>query len=506
MTPPALTDRQLDQLRAARNPDVLKTMTADQLAALKVLHHRALKQDLTYWAEVAAPFFVKEDEDAAPARHHRLMLHHLTRVASGDCKRLMIFCPPGVAKSTYGARIFPPFYLANNPKTKAIITSSSQKLAWEHSETIKSLLDSQKEALGTHSTNESREFWKTTNGCEVLAASSGQAIQGFRGDLVFVDDPVGGVEDVKSDQLRDNLWDWFNINLLGRVTPRGRIVIIMTRWHDDDLAGRLIKLAKDSGDTEDWTVLSLPAIWEEEQDEPAWPNGLGRKTGELIWPEYQNEAFYREKRRGDELAFQALYMCNPLPPGGAIFKANLIKPVEAVRRAVKTVRAWDLAGSTSARSDWTVGTKMQVDGHGHYTILDVVRIKGGPEEVRATILNAAAADGRNVYISIPKDPGQAGLSQVKDLTNALAGYVVEATPESGSKVDRARPYAAQMNVENVSMLKGSWNKEFTDEHAGFPNLKHDDQVDASSRAFGCLLDLPLRIQEPVWSVNTMMGR
>ncbi|WP_313010910.1 phage terminase large subunit [Brevundimonas sp.] len=503
----ALTDQQLDQLRSARDPEFLKTLTDDQRAALKVLHKRALKQDLEYFAESVAPAFVKDHEDATPARHHRLMLHHLKRVASGECRRLMIFCPPGVAKSTYGVRIFTPFYLANNPKTKAIVTSSSQKLAWQHSDWIKSLLNMNADALGTKAVNDSRELWNTDNGCELLAVSSGQAFQGFRADLAFIDDPVGGIEDVKSDQLRDNLWEWFNANLLGRVTPSGRIVIIMTRWHDDDLAGRLIKLAKDSGDDQDWTVLSLPAIWEEEEDEPAWPNGLGRTNGELIWPEYQTEAFYKEKRRGDEFTFQAMYQCNPLPPGGAVFRANLLKPVDAASVHVrKVVRAWDLAATTKRGSDWTVGVKMQLDNRGQYTILDVVRIKGGPEEVRSTILNTAAADGRGVYISLPKDPGQAGIAQVRDFTNALAGYVVEATPETGSKVDRARPYAAQMNAENVSMIVAPWNKDFTDEHAGFPNLKHDDQVDAASRAFGCLLDLPAFVQQPSWGYSRAMTR
>jgi len=158
---PALTDQQLDQLRAARHPDFLKTLNADQQAALKVLHKRALKQDLEYFAENVAPAFVKDHEDATPARHHRLMLHHLKRVASGECKRLMIFCPPGVAKSTYGVRIFTPFFLANNPKTKAIVTSSSQKLAWQHSDWIKSLLNMNADALGTKAVNDSRELWNT---------------------------------------------------------------------------------------------------------------------------------------------------------------------------------------------------------------------------------------------------------------------------------------------------------------------------------------------------------
>jgi predicted phage terminase large subunit-like protein len=117
-------------------------------------------------------------------------------------------------------------------------------------------------------------------------------------------------------------------------------------------------------------------------------------------------------------------------------------------------------------------------------VLDVVRIRGGPDEVEAAILATASQDGRSVSISLPQDPGQAGKAQAQYLVKRLAGYTVKVTPETGDKATRAGPAASQVNVGNVRLLRGAWNRPFLDELGGFPSGTKDDQVDALSRAFG----------------------
>ena len=121
-------------------------------------------------------------------------------------------------------------------------------------------------------------------------------------------------------------------------------------------------------------------------------------------------------------------------------------------------------------------------------MVDVVRLQGGPEAVVEAILSTAARDGREVKIGLPQDPGQAGRAQVSYLVRRLAGFVVDASPESGAKATRAMPVASQVNAGNVTLLRGAWNRAFLEEMQDFPGGAKDDQVDALSRAFGVLVE------------------
>jgi predicted phage terminase large subunit-like protein len=138
---------------------------------------------------------------------------------------------------------------------------------------------------------------------------------------------------------------------------------------------------------------------------------------------------------------------------------------------------------------------------GRFVIGDAKRLRAGPDERDAALVNTASLDGNRVRISIPQDPGQAGKTQVLYLTRALSGYPVTSSPESGDKITRAEPVAAQVNVGNVLMLRGEWNKPFLDELRMFPNGANDDQVDGLSRAFSHLIDrAPMIISDEALSL------
>ena len=253
-----------------------------------------------------------------------------------------------------------------------------------------------------------------------------------------------------------------------------------TRWHQDDLSGRLLQEMAEGADQ--WRVISLPAIAEGDSDP------MGRAVGDPLWPEWEDlEALERKRKAVGEREWAALYQQRPAPLEGSLFRISQIGTLEVEPASSSIVRAWDLSATAQVGSrdpDWTAGVKLARLSDGRYVVLDVVRVRGGPEEVERTIMNTAAQDGGAVKVGLPQDPGQAGKMQVLYYTKKLAGYRVESSPETGDKATRAAPVASQCNVGNLYVVRGTWNRTFLDELAGFPGLTHDDQVDALSRAFG----------------------
>ena len=347
-------------------------------------------------------------------------------------------------------------------------------------------------AIGVLPQSESVKYWRTNKDGEVKAAGVGGPITGRRADLVVVDDPVKSAEEAGSLGYRDKSWDWFQADLLTRLKPGGRIVLIMTRWHEDDLAGRLLEV-----EPENWTIIKLEAL-NTRLDDP-----LGRGVGDYLWSgdaAYDYAALLEATKAGYERTggmrvWESLYQQNPRPGEGALFKTSLV-PVIPAAWPGRTVRAWDLAATAKLGTrdpDWTVGVRMTLAETGKFVIDDVVRLRGGPDEVEAAILATATQDGHAVRICLPQDPGQAGKAQALYLTRKLAGYNVQCQPVSGDKATRAAPLAAQMNVGNVELVRGAWNRAFIDEVNAFPAHPHDDQVDAAADAFAALAATPNRM-------------
>lgn len=299
------------------------------------------------------------------------------------------------------------------------------------------------------------------------------SITGESLDLGVIDDPIRGRQDANSEAIRDSAWDWFTDDFFTRFSEEAGLLAILTRWHIDDPIGRLIERYPEV------KVLSYPAI--AEVDEP------NRKAGEALFPEHKSIDFLREREKiMDSANWMALYQQRPTAAEGDLFKPDQIKILDALPYGhIQWVRGWDLASTTTG--DWTAGAKIGRLPDGRFVIADMVRLRVGPDERDAALVNTAALDTVATKISIPQDPGQAGKTQVLYLTRSLVGYSVMTSPESGDKVTRAEPVAAQINVGNVLMLRGAWNDKFIDELRVFPNGIHDDQVDALSRAFSHLI-------------------
>ncbi len=388
--------------------------------------------------------------------------------------------PPGAAKSTYASVLFPAWWFTQHPTSSVLGASHTADLAAHFSRQIRNLVAEHGPRLGYELAPDLRTAasWRTTEGGSYHSAGVRGPIVGRRADLVIIDDPLKSQAEADSPAQRDHVWAWYRSDLIPRLKPRGRVVVIMTRWHEDDLGGRLLQ------GNEPWRSLCLPAIAGD-------ADPLGRMPGEALWPDWEDAAALLRKREAiGERAWSALFQQNPKPLLSGIFRIDRIGVMELEPVADgEVVRAWDLAatGSTGGKDpDWTVGLKLMRTGSGHFVVLDIHRLRGGPHEVEAAIVAAAKLDGMSVPVGLPQDPGQAGRAQVLYLTRKLAGHQVISSPESGAKETRAMPVASQCGAGNLSIVRARWNTAFLDELQGFPAGNKDDQVDALSRAFAML--------------------
>lgn len=420
--------------------------------------------------------------DMVPALHHLLIIRELQRVADGLTDRLVIMLPPGSAKSTYGSMVFPPWLLSTATGIDIIGAAYNNEHAVFLSGRALAIAAEHQDVLGYTLEKSSASYWTTSNRGQYRAAGIGGGITGRRADVLIVDDPHKGREEAENPKERDKVWQWFRGDALPRLKPNGRIVVILTHWHDDDLAGRLI--ANQPGR---WRVLKVPAIAEDLADP------LGRQPGESIWPEYWPLDFLAQRETDvGPREWAALYQQRPVPLTGAFFDTNMIGRAPAIPANSILVRAWDLAASEATQGsdpDWTVGALLARTPEGRFIIGDIIRMRGNPHQVESLVRATAVRDTKRTVIALAQDPGQAGKAQVGYLTRKLAGWQVVSTPETGAKVTRATPFSAQVAAGNVDILDGTtWTVPLTDELALFPFGKHDDQVDALVRAFNTMTE------------------
>lgn len=432
-----------------------------------------------------------EPIETTMALHHRQLLGKLDAVSRKRHGRLMVFMPPGSAKSTYASVVFPSRYLGQQGDRRLILGSYGDDLARKMGRRTRAIIKQRRyrEIFGTGLTAESsaaHEF-TLTNGSEYMAAGIMSGITGNRADGLIIDDPVKGRAEANSELIRQKTYDAYKDDLLTRLIPGGWVVLIQTRWHEDDLAGRILPdgwngesgtfLCKDGME---WEVLCIQARCEVENDP------LDRAQGEYLWPEWFDQKHWSQFE-SSPITWNALYQQRPAPLEGGLFKPDKIAVVDALPiQNIQWVRAWDLA-ATEGDGDWTAGTKLGLMPDGRILIADMARAQYGPDNRDEMILNTARRDGTETRISMPQDPGQAGKAQVAYLVKMLAGFTVVTSPETGDKVVRAEPFASQVNVGNVLMLRAGWNDALVDEMRTFPNGTHDDQIDGLSRAFAELV-------------------
>lgn len=447
-------------------------------AAQKLVAAELARTDLYFFTRYM--FQQKRGYQWLQALHHELICAALMRVFRGECKRLIINIPPRYSKTEIAIVNFVAWCFGQVPDCEFIHASYSATLAVNNSSNIRSLI--QHEAYQEIFPNvtldsEAKNHWTTSQGGVFYATGAGGTITGFGagkqragfGGAILIDDPHKA-DEARSEVMRQNVIDWFQNTVESRKNdPQNTpIIVIMQRLHENDLAGWLLN----GGNGEEWELLCLPAIQED---------------GTALWPEKHSIEQLRQMERAAPYMFAGQYMQRPAPLEGGVFKPTQMPIIEALPVGkIKWVRGWDLGATVGG--DPTAGVKLGKCEDGSLIIADIAHGDLGPDERDSMIRNTASLDGKVVRISLPQDPGQAGKTQALYLTRMLQGYTVKTSPESGDKLTRAEPFAAQVNVGNVKMLKGAWNEGLINEMRLFPNGSHDDRIDACSRAYAELLN------------------
>lgn len=418
-------------------------------------------------------------------KYQRHVYKTLARVTSGECKRLMIFMPPRHGKSEMVTVRYTAWRLLQDSKLNVILGSYNQRLADKFSRKIKRIVQSSSFSLSENRGKEQAKActlnrlntaseWETPVGGVVRSVGVGGGIAGFGGGLIVIDDPVRSRADAESTTKRDRVDEWFKDDIYTRIEPNAAIILIQTRWHEDDLAGRLLKERDDGG--EKWDVISLPAI--AEQNDP-----IGRAAGKALCPKLFDIAkLNRFRKKLGSYSFSALYQQQPVPLEGGQFKRFWFKNV--VDRAPDDLnwkRGYDLAISLKTSADYTASFRCAKDRNGFLYIADGFRKRIEYPDQRRFIIERMKAERRTEHCI---EDAMHGRAIVQDLRRqpGLNGYALRSVKVQYDKLTRSLAWLNLAEEGKIILVRGAWIDDFVDEVCNFPSGRHDDQIDAVSIA------------------------
>lgn len=421
------------------------------------------------------------------APHHRLICRKLEAVERGEIKRLMIFVPPRHGKSLLASTYFPAWYLGRNPDKYVITATYGQDLADDFGRQVKNQIsDPAFQAIfpGVGLADDSRASRRfsvdgDTGGIEqstnrqgaYYAVGVGGPLTGRGAHLLIIDDPVRNREDADSETIRAKIKGWYTSTAYTRLMPGGAVIVIQTRWHEDDLSGWLLAEHQHEG----WDVVNLPALAE-------GSDALGRDEGQALWPEqYDEQALANIQRAVGSRDWTALYQQRPAPDTGDYFRKDWIVPVDVIP---PTSEMMIYGGSdyavTADGGDYTVHAVIGIAHDGRMYLLDLWRQQAS-SDVWVDAFCALVRKWRP--IGWAEETGQiksgVGPFLVKRMLETQSYVAREQFPTRGDKAVRAQSIRGRMAIQGLHVPRhAEWLADFTSELMSFPVGVHDDQVDA----------------------------
>ncbi|MCY1166638.1 hypothetical protein D9M73_65840 [compost metagenome] len=493
-------------------------------AAAELLRRRFGKNTLAEFAQaidVPGKPADGQDEDAwlfepvetIAAAHHILLMDTLDRVLEGEIKNLMVFMPPGSAKSTYASVVFPAYAMGKKPGTRVILTSYASAIAWKQSRRTRQIVKSSKyqpifNTALVHG-NQSVEEWALDNGSEYMAGGLLSGMTGNRASGVIVDDPVAGREDAESDTIRRKTKEAYEDDLKTRLIPGGWTIIIQTRWHEDDLSGGILPedWSGQSGfitgrDEQPWFVLRLPAI-ADAKDDP-----LGRKIGQPLWPEWFDEAHF-DKFRSNPRTWAALFQQKPRPAEGAEFQLKWLQRYNKRPPVLNKIMLVDPSSgkpkdksSGKDKRDYTCMWVIGLAPDGNAYVLDCVRARLNLS-ARVKSVMALHRKHKPLQVRYEQYGMQADIEAIRMAQEEQQyRFKIEEVGGATKKEDRIRRLVpwfqnGKLYLPETLMYTDPEGLEhdlidvfIKKEYSAFPVSRHDDMLDSLARMVEPDLDLP----------------
>ncbi|MFI3253777.1 MAG: phage terminase large subunit [Eubacteriales bacterium] len=430
--------------------------------------------------------------------HHQVLCQYLDDFVAGKRRRVMVFMPPRMGKSELVSRKLPAFLLGKNPDLNIIATSYSADLAHKMNRDVQRIMDSvpyqevfPKSRLSGKGNKEGGGYFRNTDIFEIVGCSGsyrsagvGGGITGMGGDFIIIDDPIKNKEEAKSATRRDNLWDWYTSTLYTRLEGEGALLVTLTRWHSDDLAGRLLEQMKKDPFADQWDILSFPAVFQEENPHPLDI----RKDGEALWPEKFNaEDLKKIKANVGTYDWSAMYQQMPQPLEGAIFRREWCNGrYGALPSGTTLIQTWDLPFKNSEASAKCAGLVMGRKG-GEIFVVDCINEKMDFTTSVAAIKNMTAKHPQAIA-KVVEDKAN-GPAIINFLQKDVAG-MIPFSPK-GSKEDRALSVAPYFQAGNVSFPENTaWVGDLVEDLLRFPTGLYKDTVDALVQGILYLMDTP----------------
>lgn len=457
--------------RVATPPGLTAITTQDELTPVRFAH----------WAT--------QGRFEIPAHIAWLEREYLVDFVYGDLDRLIIEWPPRHGKSQLMSLWTPAWLMMNRPTQNMILASYEAEFAAKWGRGVRNLISEWGHLYGVRLADDSaaKSRWATSDGGEFVAAGIGGPITGRGADYLIIDDPVKNAEQANSSTYRERDWDWYNSTAYTRLQGPAKVCVIQTRWHEDDLAGRL---QRESGDK--WTVVKLPAIALDSDP-------MGRSEGEALWPgRFSVERLRAIQAQIGPYWWNALYQQSPQPPEGGDFKrkdfryyteedvgtksfARLYRPdgekLVALDDCVHVVGV-DLAASTKTSADYTVIAVKAYTPDEEEIVREIDRRRMEAPDILPALQQAWAKYRPSMMFV---ESAGLGLPIVQEAIRA--GLPVTPAEARGDKIARAQPFAARLGTGQVYFRRGaSWLPDLEDELLTFPTGAHDDQVDALAHA------------------------
>lgn len=451
--------------------------------------------------------------------HHQTTAQHLNRFIRGEIRRLMIFEPPRYGKTELSSRRLPALIHGLYPNDEILAASYNSDLAADNTIDVQRIMDtpphrmifphSQITPEGTIS-----KYARNSNEHELIpykdlktgelqrpagsyrSAGVGGSFTGRGGKWVLIDDPIKNREAADSQTFRDMLWDFYTSTIRTRLEGDAGILLTMTRWHNDDLAGRLLNLAKSDPNADQWVVLTLPAI--KETDDAEYDP---REIGDPLWPgKFSLESLIATKASIGSRDWSALYRQTPNIEGGNIIRSEWIKyyggrnQPQKPKRFDQLIQSWDFATKDKQKSDYAVG---QVWGRvaANYYLIHQVRGKW-PFPTACRQLVMVTRDYPNSTKKLVEGKAN-GPAVVQTLKNTIPGLVeVEPTGDKVARLNAVSPLYESGNVWYPDPEIAPWIVDHVSELCDFPRVVNDDQVDTASQALN-FLRMATPLQMPV---------